>query len=131
MRPFMDRATSAGAALIFIDINDFKNINDRFGHPIGDAVLQRLAHLLVEAFRPQDVVMRYGGDEFLVIAPEMKQQSVGPRIDRIRSLMGALDNTTPAVSLAIGVTELEPGGDPSAAMVRADHLMYHDKSGRR
>jgi len=131
LRPFMDRATSTGAALIFIDINDFKIINDRFGHPIGDAVLQRLAHLLVEAFRPQDVVMRYGGDEFLVIAPEMGQKSVGPRIERIRSLMAASNNTTPAVSLAVGVTELESGGDPSAAMVRADHLMYHDKSGRR
>lgn len=131
LRPFMDRATSSGAALIFIDINDFKIINDRFGHPMGDAVLQRLAHLLVEAFRPQDAVMRYGGDEFLVIAPEMEQTSVGPRVERIRSLMGSSDTTTPAVALAVGVTELEAGGDPAAAMVRADHLMYHDKSGRR
>jgi len=130
MRPFMDRATSTGAALIFIDINDFKLINDRFGHSVGDAVLQRLASLLIEAFRPQDAVMRYGGDEFLVIAPEMDQESVGPRIDRIRSLMAASNDETPAVSLAIGVTELQSGGDPSAAMVRVDHLMYHDKSGR-
>jgi PleD family two-component response regulator len=61
----------------------------------------------------------------------MVQKSVGPRIERIRSLMGASDNKNPAVSLAVGVTELESGGDPSAAMVRADHLMYHDKSGRR
>jgi len=130
MRPIMDRATSMGAALIFVDINNFKLINDRFGHSVGDAVLQRLARLLTEAFRPQDAVMRYGGDEFLVIAPEMDPKSVAPRTDRIRSLMGASDDITPAVSLAIGVTELEPGGDPSAAMVRVDHLMYHDKSGR-
>ena len=130
MRPIMDRATSTGAALIFVDINNFKLINDRFGHSVGDAVLQRLARLLTEAFRPQDAVMRYGGDEFLVIAPEMDPKSVAPRTDRIRSLMGASDDITPAVSLAIGVTELESGGDPSAAMVRVDHLMYHDKSGR-
>ncbi len=128
MRPFMDRATATGAILIFIDINEFKLINDRFGHSVGDAVLQRLARLLTETFRPQDAVMRYGGDEFLVIAPEMEKQSVVPRIDRIRSLMASSDDTTPAVSLAIGVTELERGGDPSAALVRADHLMYHDKT---
>ena len=130
MRPFMDRATSAGAILIFIDINDFKVINDRFGHSVGDTVLQRLANLLIETFRPQDAVMRYGGDEFLVIAPEMDRRSVAPRVKRIRSLMAVSNDATPTVSLAIGVTELEPGGDPSAALVRADHLMYHDKSGR-
>jgi len=130
MRPFMDRATSVGAVLIFIDINDFKAINDRFGHSVGDTVLQRLANLLIETFRPQDAVMRYGGDEFLVIAPEMDRRSAAPRVERIRSLMAMSNDATPAVSLAIGVTDLEPGGDPSAALVRADHLMYHDKSGR-
>jgi len=130
MRPFMDRATSVGAVLIFIDINDFKAINDRFGHSVGDTVLQRLANLLIETFRPQDAVMRYGGDEFLVIAPEMDRRSAVPRVERIRSLMAMSNDATPAVSLAIGVTDLESGGDPSAALVRADHLMYHDKSGR-
>jgi diguanylate cyclase (GGDEF)-like protein len=130
MRPFMDRATASGATLIFIDINDFKQINDRYGHAVGDAVLQRLARLLTETFRPQDAVMRYGGDEFLVIAPEMDHHSVAPRVARIRSHMAEPAEDSPAVSLAIGVTALEAGGDPSAALVRADHLMYHDKAGR-
>lgn len=129
MRPFMDRATGSGATLIFIDINDFKQINDRFGHSVGDAVLQRLARLLSETFRPQDAIMRYGGDEFLVIAPEMDQHSVAPRVARIRSHMTEPHDNSPAVSLAIGVTGLDAGGDPSAALVRADHLMYHDKPG--
>jgi len=129
MRPFMDRATASGATLIFIDINDFKQINDRFGHSVGDAVLQRLARLLSETFRPQDAIMRYGGDEFLVIAPEMDLHSVAPRVARIRSHMAEPDDNSPAVSLAIGVTGLDAGGDPSAALVRADHLMYHDKPG--
>lgn len=129
MRPFMDRATAVGAALIFIDINDFKIVNDRFGHQVGDAVLQRLAGILRETFRPQDAVMRYGGDEFLVIAPGMSRESVTPRTERIRSLMSTSDDSAPAVAIAIGVTELEEGGDPSAALVRADHLMYRDKTG--
>lgn len=129
MRPFMDRATLTGAVLVFIDINDFKSINDRFGHSVGDAVLQRLARLLQETFRPQDAVMRYGGDEFLVIAPEVSQERVVPRIERIRARMDLPDEVTPGVDLAIGVTELERGGDPAAALVRADHLMYHDKPG--
>ncbi|MEX1311975.1 MAG: GGDEF domain-containing protein, partial [Candidatus Sulfomarinibacteraceae bacterium] len=129
MRPFMDRATASGATLIFLDINEFKMINDRFGHSVGDAVLQRLARLLSETFRPQDAVMRYGGDEFLVIAPSMDQHSVAPRIARIRTEMATAEADSPPVSLAIGVTELAAGGDPSAALVRADHLMYHDKPG--
>jgi len=129
MRPFMDRATLTGAVLVFIDINDFKSINDRFGHSVGDSVLQRLARLLQETFRPQDAVMRYGGDEFLVIAPEVSQDRVVPRIERIRAWMGLPDDDTPPIELAIGMTELERGGDPAAALVRADHLMYHDKPG--
>lgn len=129
MRPFMDRATLTGAVLVFIDINDFKLVNDRFGHAVGDAVLQRLARLLRETFRPQDAVMRYGGDEFLVIAPDVAQDRVKPRIDHIRSLVAVPGDGVPGVALAIGVTELGAGGDPAAALVRADHLMYHDKPG--
>ncbi|MCU0305891.1 MAG: diguanylate cyclase [Thermoanaerobaculales bacterium] len=130
MRPFMDRATASGAALIFIDINDFKAVNDRFGHSVGDAVLQRLARLLTETFRPQDAVMRYGGDEFLVIAPSFELARVQPRVERIRELMAEPTDEAPGIRLAAGVTELQPGGDPAAALVRADHLMYHDKQRR-
>jgi diguanylate cyclase (GGDEF)-like protein len=127
----MDRATASGAALIFLDINDFKKINDRFGHSVGDDVLQHLAELLREVFRPEDVVIRYGGDEFLVVAPGMNSDSVGPRIETIRSRMATTDSSGPSVSLAVGVTEIEAGGDPGVALVRADHLMYHDKPGAR
>jgi diguanylate cyclase (GGDEF)-like protein len=131
LRPVMDRATSSGAALVFLDINDFKQVNDRFGHPVGDAVLQRLANLLREIFRPEDVVVRYGGDEFLVIAPGMSSESVSARVATVRSKMSESETGTPPVNLAIGITEIEVGGDPSAALVRADHLMYHDKPGAR
>jgi len=75
--------------------------------------------------------MRYGGDEFLVIAPEMDQHSVAPRLARIRAHMAESEGFAPAVTLAIGVTELDPGGDPAAALMRADHLMYHDKTSNR
>jgi diguanylate cyclase (GGDEF)-like protein len=131
LRPVMDRATSSGAALVFVDINDFKGINDRFGHPVGDRVLQRLANLLREVFRPEDVVVRYGGDEYLVVAPGMAPDSVHRRVDDIRARMSHAETDAPAVTLAIGVTEIEVGGDPAAALVRADHLMYHDKPGAR
>jgi diguanylate cyclase (GGDEF)-like protein len=131
LRPVMDRATSSGAALVFLDINDFKLINDRYGHPVGDAVLQRLANLLREVFRPEDVVVRYGGDEFLVVAPGMSADSVAQRAESIRSEVAESQTGIPPIRLAIGITEIEVGGDPSAALVRADHLMYHDKPGAR
>jgi diguanylate cyclase (GGDEF)-like protein len=127
LRPMMDRAKASGASVVFLDINNFKDVNDRFGHSVGDATLQRLSACLTEVFRPQDAVVRFGGDEFLIIAPEMDRPSVISRMDEVRSRLLVADAFSPGISLAVGITEIEPGGDPAAALVRADHLMYGNK----
>ena len=127
LRRTMDSAIETGGAIIFIDINRFREVNDLFGLSIGDNTLQRLANLTTEQFRPEDHVIRWGDDEFLVIAPGMEQSDARARVGAIReSLRRPLDGA-PALSIAVGVAELPPGGDATAALEEADRRMYAEK----
>lgn len=130
MRRAMDSAVETGGALIFIDINRFKEVNDLFGHSVGDETLQRLAKLVTEQFRPEDHVIRWGGDEFLVIAPGMDQGSARSRVAAIRESLRRPQHGTPAFSIAAGIAELFPGGDATAALEEADRRMYAEKRSR-
>jgi diguanylate cyclase len=84
------RRTGRPAVLVVLDIDHFKTINDRHGHPAGDAVLRALAHVLREACRTADVVARYGGDEFLLILPDLQLQGVEVVAERIRRRLASL-----------------------------------------
>jgi diguanylate cyclase (GGDEF)-like protein len=130
LRKSMDSVVKTGGAFIFIDINDFKQINDLFGHNVGDATLQRLAGLIVEQFRPEDHAIRWGGDEFLVVAPGMDQVSAKARVAAIREALRRPADDCPAFSIAVGIAELFPGGDPTAALEDADRRMFAEKRGR-
>lgn len=130
LRKSMDSVVNTGGAFIFIDINDFRQINDLFGHSVGDAVLQRLAGLIVEQFRPEDHAIRWGGDEFLVVAPGMDQVSAKARVGVIRQALRQPGDDTPPFSIAVGIAELFPGGDPTAALEEADRRMFAEKRGR-
>jgi diguanylate cyclase (GGDEF)-like protein len=130
LRKSMDSVVKTGGAFIFIDINDFKQINDLFGHSVGDATLQRLAGLIVDQFRPEDHAIRWGGDEFLVVAPGMDQVSAKARIAVIRQALRQPGEDTPPFSIAVGIAEMFPGGDPTAALEEADRRMFAEKRGR-
>jgi diguanylate cyclase (GGDEF)-like protein len=130
MRRAVESAIETGGAIIFIDINRFKEVNDLFGHSVGDTTLQRLARLITEQFRPEDHVIRWGGDEFLVIAPGMDVVSARARIAAIRASLRHPSEKTPAFSIAAGIAELFPGGDPTAALEEADRKMYAEKKHR-
>ena len=119
-------------ALVMVDVNRFKEINDRFGHRAGDRVLQEVARILVSATRASDYVFRYGGDEFLVVLPQ--EDGTSRRIvDRIRDAVAQRNSTVPPpgfpLSLAIGVEYFLPGPDRDieSALERADARMYEDK----
>jgi diguanylate cyclase (GGDEF)-like protein len=129
-RRMMDTVIETGGAFIFIDINEFKQINDLFGHRVGDASLQRLARLVVEQFRPEDHVIRWGGDEFLVVAPGMDQVSAKERVAAIREALRRPAEDSPPFSIAVGIAELFPGGDPTATLEEADRRMFAEKRGR-
>ena len=130
LRKALNSVLDTGGAIIFIDINDFKQINDLFGHRVGDSALQRLGGLLSDQFRPEDHIIRWGGDEFLVVAPSMDQTSAKTRIAAIREALRRHGDESPPFSIASGVAELFPGGDPTSVLEEADRRMFADKRGR-
>ncbi len=130
LRKSMDAVIETGGAFIFIDINHFKQVNDLFGHRVGDVSLQRLAGLIVDQFRPEDRVIRWGGDEFLVIAPRMDAIGARARVAAIRQSLRHPTEDCPPFSIAVGIAELSAGGDPAIALEEADQRMIAEKRGR-
>jgi diguanylate cyclase (GGDEF)-like protein len=116
-----------GATLVFFDLDGFKRINDEHGHSAGDDCLKRFAAALLDSFRPQDAIVRYGGDEFLVVASGLTRASVQERIDRLRGILLAVPRDEMAIAFSYGVSELAAGGHPDAALRAADEAMYRAK----
>jgi len=120
--------------LLMVDVNRFKEINDRFGHQLGDRVLQKVAQLLTEQVRETDIVARYGGDEFLIILPET-DDGIDVLLGRIREAVARQNRENPLIefpiTLAIGSAHWDPGSERSLdeAVRDADQRMYEDKAG--
>ncbi len=124
-------------ALIFIDLDGFKEINDGYGHLVGDRILTEVARLLVDSFRETDYLCRFGGDEFVVILPTTEasaaMRKAGSLIEEIGVHRFNLEERTAQIplTLSIGVAGLEPGEDAREVIRRADEALYLAKrSGR-
>ena len=115
-----------------IDVNRFKEVNDRFGHATGDKVLQDIATVIQDSIRDADMLVRYGGDEFLVILPETNGETELIK-DRIQAAVAQRNKMNPLldfpVTLAIGSYHWssEIGRSIEEAVAEADRLMYEDK----
>ncbi|MEH0020709.1 MAG: EAL domain-containing protein [Desulfobacter sp.] len=121
-----------GLALIFLDMDDFKHVNDTLGHAKGDLLLQELASRLLESVREQDTVARYGGDEFIVLIPDTNDTDVIINIiERIRAslqLSFVIDGKEFFLGVSIGVTTCpDDGNDPDTLIANADMAMYRSK----
>ncbi|MCG8635000.1 MAG: EAL domain-containing protein [Desulfobacterales bacterium] len=121
-----------GLALIFLDMDDFKHVNDTLGHAKGDLLLQQLASRLLESVREQDTVARYGGDEFIVLIPDTNETDVIINIiERIRTCLQdsfVIDNKEFFLGVSIGVTTCpDDGTDPDTLIANADMAMYRSK----
>ena len=113
----------------FIDIDNFKAVNDRHGHARGDELLTLVAGTLAAAMRPHDTVARLGGDEFAVLLPGTDREQAHGRLQRLHAdLHAATAAITPAVGFSIGaVTFTDPPGSSGDLLSLPDRLMYRVK----
>jgi len=117
-------------ALLVIDLDDFKRVNDERGHAFGDDVLVGVAAALRASVRPEDLVVRWGGDEFVVVAPIGDATGAGHVAERVRSTLADVrDGIGRPVAATVGVARHRPGEAWRATFERADAAMYADKDG--
>jgi diguanylate cyclase (GGDEF)-like protein len=121
-------------ALIVADVDRFKEINDTFGHPIGDAVLRRIGHLLRDEMRPRQVAVRYGGDEFVVALLGVDVEAATGFAERLRRSIEELDWNMLSPGLRVTVSEGVAFGarrDSTAVFSAADAALYAAKRAGR
>lgn len=128
----VDRAHSRGTALsvTMVDVDRFKSLNDTAGHLAGDRALRTVASAMMEVVRSNDLIARFGGDEFVIVHPNCSEDHAGVLAQRIRSAAArALAELGAAISLSIGVASLEAEEGAHALLARADQALYQAKSG--
>lgn len=128
-------AGTVSSAIILLDIDHFKQINDRLGHERGDFILQRVAEAINSNVRSTDLASRWGGEEFLVLMPATPgpaAQVVAERILlRIREWVGQLSETPITVTATLAVSEIRDGESFQSALNRADQALYLGKQSGR
>lgn len=124
------RASRSGHLLVvaFLDVDHLKITNDTQGHAAGDHVLMTVAATLHAALRPYDLVIRYGGDEFVCAAEGIDVHAARLRFDRINELLA---RAVPGLTVTVGLAELGPGESTEAVIARADADLYGQREQRR
>ncbi len=117
--------------VVAIDLNDFKPVNDKYGHAAGDQVLKEFAERLVAAIRVSDLAVRMGGDEFLVILPECPVSQVQTMLARLVPMEVNFQGQKIPVTFAAGWVGYEHGETPEQFVERADQTLYADKRKRK
>jgi diguanylate cyclase (GGDEF)-like protein len=120
--------------LVMLDLDGFKEINDRHGHLVGDELLTSVADRLLATVRPQDLVCRWGGDEFIVLLDDLGEGHSDTVCARISEAIEVPVHTragTLVVSVSCGVVRAHEGEGPNEVLDRADRLMYEAKRQRR
>jgi putative two-component system response regulator len=131
-RTQLEKSSYTSAAMMFIDVDDFKRVNDTLGHMFGDDVLCYVAKQILGVFRHTDIIARYGGDEFVVFAPSIHREVLE---DRLKKLCGAFrfpyrnDVMEYKVSVTVGAAMYpQDGTDYETLLDHADCALYEAKS---
>lgn len=123
-------------SLLMIDLDHFKQLNDRHGHLAGDAVLRRTARRLAETVRPEDLLARYGGEEFAVLLPDTAVDNAVTAAERLRHTVSAppdpaLGEEAPRVTISVGVATANGGVTLPDLLTAADAALYRAKQAGR
>ena len=127
----------APVALIMIDVDNFKLFNDRFGHIAGDRALSAVAAILSAQFRPEDLLVRYGGDEFAILLPGATADEAAAIAERVRQTVSGTtgDGSDSLIqiplTISMGVAELQPGDNIDRLSRAADAALYRAKHAGR
>ncbi|MDD3269774.1 MAG: diguanylate cyclase [Syntrophomonadaceae bacterium] len=114
-------------SLILIDVDNFKVINDNFGHLAGDTMLKKIAAVLKECARSTDITCRYGGDEFAVILPDTSEEQTVQLAHRISRAVRTIHSYDKSVTISIGTAEYSGEDNPTDLIRRTDQALYQAK----
>ncbi|QDM15702.1 diguanylate cyclase [Tardiphaga sp. vice278] len=122
------RRTGSPLSIVMIDIDNFKSVNDRYGHPVGDRVIRGVATLLTNRLRRTDVVGRYGGEEFGILMMDTPPCAAGKVVDNIRTMLGDFlfdaSGQSFAATFSAGVAGAAASDSPENCIARADSALY-------
>jgi diguanylate cyclase (GGDEF)-like protein len=124
------RRQESSLGLLMMDLDNFKDVNDEYGHPVGDEVLKSVAHTLSGTLREYDIAGRYGGEEFVVVSVEAGIDDLVKLAERIRARIESVVHCkAPAIriTISIGVASLDGKDTPEILLKRADDAMYRAK----
>ncbi|MFO1428825.1 MAG: GGDEF domain-containing protein [Candidatus Competibacteraceae bacterium] len=123
--------------LVMSDVDHFKSVNDRYGHLVGDKVLYAVAQALINLMRPNDMIARFGGEEFIVLLPDVELAGAMTVAERLRAGIARMtlesEGLTAGLSITVslGVAEMLPDEALEALVARADAALYRAKAGGR
>ncbi|WP_287873580.1 sensor domain-containing diguanylate cyclase [Aeromonas sp.] len=125
------RAGDVPCGLIMLDIDHFKQLNDRYGHQQGDRALLRFSSCIDALLRADDLFVRSGGEEFLILLPRIDEAGLQQMAEQIRAAVEALPTDPVAITVSLGTTLVQPEEEINQALARADEWLYRAKRAGR
>jgi diguanylate cyclase (GGDEF)-like protein len=121
---------AGGGSVCLVDLDHFKRVNDTYGHEEGDRILRAAAHILQASLRDEDLVARWGGEEFLLILPEAPPEGAAVVAERCRAALRTIEANAP-VTASFGIAPLTTVDDIDVSLARADDALYDAKAAGR